>query len=267
MSQDLRPILAGWDFDPEGVQVRMITGEDGSEKLQMRIDLGLIQMELDGRPDGERPQGFESLLDLYQAKARDAVAAGEPFALSPQDCALLMREGIQYYHRYLAAFHLERYDLVARDTARNLELFAFVTRCAARPRDKLEFDRYRPYVQMMHARARASQALLREDFPGALGHIDEGTEAIRQFLTEYHQEDRESECSELQFLLQWRREIEARRPVGPVERLEQQLQVAITLEDYEEAARIRDQIRRLRAGASPPAGDDSPTKHRRLGSP
>src|SRR6516165_9356177 len=107
MSQDLRPILAGWDFDPEGVQVRMITGEDGSEKLQMRIDLGLIQMELDGRPDGERPDGFESLLELYQAKARGAGEAGEPFALETRDCAALMREGIQYYHRYLSAFHLQ----------------------------------------------------------------------------------------------------------------------------------------------------------------
>jgi hypothetical protein len=207
------------------------------------------------------------LLDLYQIRARDAMATGDRFALSPQDCALLMREGIQYYHRYLAAFHLERYDLVARDTARNLELFAFVTRYATRPRDKLEFDRYRPYVQMMHARAQASQALLRDDFQSALGHIDEGTQAIRHFLAEYHQEDRDSECSELQFLLQWRREIEARRPVGPVERLEQQLGVAITLEDYEEAARIRDQIRRLRASESPSAGGGWPTKQRTLGSP
>jgi len=263
MSQDLRPLLAGWDFDPEGVQVRIITGEDGSEQIQMRLDLGLIQMEIHGRPDGERPQGFESLLELYQARARDA---GDRFALSPQDCALLMREGIQYYHRYLAAFHLERYDLVARDTARNLELFAFVTRHASRSRDKLEFDRYRPYVQMMHARALALQALLREDFPAALGEIDAGTAAIRRFLSEYQQEDRESECSELQFLLQWRREIEARRPVGPVERLEQQLAVAITLEAYEEAARIRDQIRRLRASDSPPAGGGWPTRHRTLGS-
>jgi hypothetical protein len=247
MSQDIRPLLAGWDFDPEGVQVRIITGEDGLEKIQMRLDLGLIQMELQGRPDGERPEGFESWLDRYQAKAREARAAGDDFGLSTEDCARLMREGIQFYHRYLAAFHLERYDLVARDTARNLELFAFVVQHASRPRDKLEFDRFRPYVQMMHARAQASQALLRDDFPGAIGHIDAGARAIRGFLTEYQQEDRESECSELQFLLQWRHELEGRLPIGPVERLEQQLEVAISLEHYEEAARLRDQIRRLRA--------------------
>src|SRR5207253_8865574 len=120
-------------------------------------------------------------------------------------------------------------------------------------------DRYRPYVQMMYARAQASQALLQDDFHGALGHIDEGTKAIRHFLSEYHQEDREAECSELQFLLRWRHEIEGRRPVGPLERLEHQLEVAITREDYEEAARIRDQLRRLRASQT--------REHRTLGSP
>ena len=56
MSQDIRPILAGWDFDPDRVQVRIIAGDDGSEKIQMRIDLGLIQMELE-RPARRRAAG------------------------------------------------------------------------------------------------------------------------------------------------------------------------------------------------------------------
>jgi hypothetical protein len=233
--------------------------EDGSEKIQMRIDLGLIQMEMNGRPDGDRPEGFESLLDRYEARAQDAVTAGDRFELDPNDCARLMREGIQYYHRYLAAFQLERYDLVVRDTARNLRLFAFVAQHATRQRDKIEFERYRPYVELMHTRAKASQALVREDFRGALGQIDQGIQAIRRFLIEYHEEDREAECPELRFLLQWRQEIVGQRPVGPLERLEQQLEVSITLEDYEEAARIRDQIRKLRASET--------REHRTLGSP
>src|SRR5437899_1059200 len=79
MSQDIRPLLVGWDFEPERMQVRTISGEDGAEKIQMRIDLGLIQMEINGRPDGERPEGFESLLDVYEARAREAVAAGGQF--------------------------------------------------------------------------------------------------------------------------------------------------------------------------------------------
>ena len=150
MSQDIRPALAGWDFEPERVQVRIISAEDGTEKIQMRIDLGLIQMEIDGRPDGERPQGFESLLELYETGVGESVATGETFSLRAEDCALLMREGIQYYHRYVAAFQLERYDLVEREHARNLRLFAFVARYAARQRDRMEFEQYRPYVQLMY---------------------------------------------------------------------------------------------------------------------
>ena len=259
MSQDVRPILAGWDFDPDRVQVRAIAGDDGSEKIQMRIDLGLMQMEISGRPDGERPHGHESLLEFYEAKAQAAAAAGGQFTLGPDECALLMREGFQYYHRYLSAFHLERFEIVARDTARNLRLFAFVVKHAVRQRDRIEFDRYRPYVEMMHYRALATQALTASDHRAALEHIDDGIKAIRRFLADYGQEDHEGECSELQFLLQWRNDLEHERPIGPLERLEQQLDVSVKLENYEEAARIRDQILRLRAA--------DPRERRSLGSP
>ena len=138
-----------------------------------------------------------------------------------------MREGLQYYHRYLAAFHLQRYDLVGRDTERNLRLFAFVVRHATRQRDKVEFDQYRPYVTMMHTRALALQALNGNDHRAALALIDDGIEAIRSFLRDYDQADREAECAELGFLLRWRREVERDRPTGPVERLEQQLALAV----------------------------------------
>lgn len=244
MSQDLRPVLAGWDFDPDRVQVRVIVGDDGAEKIQMRVDLGVMQMESDGRPDGERPEGYESMLEYYE----NAAASDENFRLGPPECAILMREGLQYYHRYLSAFHLERFDWVARDTARNLRLFAFVVKHAVRQRDRIEFDRYRPYVTMMHHRALASRFLADDNHRAAIEAVDDGIAAIRRFLADYGQEDHEGECGELQFLLQWRQELERERPVGPIERLEQQLEVSVKLENYEEAARIRDQIRRLREG-------------------
>jgi hypothetical protein len=214
-------------------------------------------MELAGRPDGTRPEGCESLLDALDRRARAAEARGEPFGLGPSDCAGLLREGYQYYQRYLAAFHLQRYDLVVRDTERNLRLFAFVVRHASRPRDRLQFDRYRPYVTMMRSRALGHLALGRNDHAAALAAIDEGVEAIRGFLREYGQADGEAECAELGFLLRWRREVESERPVGPVERLEQQLALAVAREDYEEAARLRDQLRRLKGpavGRRPRAG-------------
>ena len=247
MSQDIKHLLDGWDFEPDQLQVRFITGDDGREKIQMRIDLGLIQLELSGRPDGERPEGHESLLEHYEAKAQEAAERGSTFSLGPADCAQLMREGLQYYHRYLSAFHLERYEIVVVDTMRNLRLFAFVGRYAARQRDKLEFDKYRPYVQMMYTRAKASISLKEDDHETALALIDAGIKAIRKFLREYKQEDREQDCPELKALIAWRREVKRERPMEPLERLEHQLELSVVREDYEEAARLRDQIRQLRA--------------------
>lgn len=246
MSQDIARIVADWGFDPERIQVRRIIGDDGTPKIQMRIDLGLLQMELTGRPDGQRPHGFESLLEYYEDRGRSAEDAGKPFSLDAGACAGLMREGLQYYHRYLSAFHLSDYEMVARDTDRNLRLFRFVVEHASRQRDKIEFDQYRPYVTMMRARALALQQLAKSDFDGALDQVDDGISRIREFLREYHQEDRESECMELNILVGLRRELEQERPTGPLERLEHQLELAVALEDYEEAARLRDQIRQLK---------------------
>ncbi|HEV3164285.1 MAG TPA: UvrB/UvrC motif-containing protein [Isosphaeraceae bacterium] len=245
-------MLAGWDFEPDEAQVRLVSGDDGREKLQMRLDLGLLQMELTGRPDGQRPFGHESLLDYYESCARnlgesDASESASPegFSLDSRACASLLREGLQYYHRYVALFHLERYDMVVRDTGRNLRLFSFVVRYASNQRDKLLFDQYRPYVLMMHTRSLGMQALAQRDHRAALDYIDSGIESIRAFLRDYDQADREAECPELAFLLDWRQDVDRARPIGPVERLEQQLSLAISLEHFEEAARLRDQIRRL----------------------
>ena len=105
-------------------------------------------MELTGRPDGDRPLRLRLAARLPRGQGPRGQGAGR-LPLDSDACAALMREGVQYYHRYLAAFHLQRFDLVARDTTRNLRLFAFVVKHAADRRDKVQFDQYRPYVTMM----------------------------------------------------------------------------------------------------------------------
>ena len=63
MSHDITSILSGWDVDPHGMTVRLVTGDDGTEKIQMRLELGVLQMELGGGPDGQMVEGCESWLD------------------------------------------------------------------------------------------------------------------------------------------------------------------------------------------------------------
>jgi len=57
MSLDLNTVLRDWPHENGKIKVRKILGLDGREKLQLRIDLGVLQMELTGRPDGLRPHG------------------------------------------------------------------------------------------------------------------------------------------------------------------------------------------------------------------
>src|SRR5205823_515254 len=100
VSDDISPLLSGWNFDPHSVNVRTIIAEDGSEKIQMRLELGVLQLELSGRPDGQRIEGAESWLDYFQERQKQHDSAhpdDAPFRLEPEDCENLLREGIQYY--------------------------------------------------------------------------------------------------------------------------------------------------------------------------
>ena len=120
MSLDLNDILNGWPHQPGGLQVRRIEGTDGKPKIQLRLDLGVLQFELSGRPDGTEPYGLESLLDFHQQRAKEAEDAGEKFELTAEEVGDLQGEGIQYYHRYVALFQIADWLGVARDTRRNL---------------------------------------------------------------------------------------------------------------------------------------------------
>ena len=51
-------------------------------------------------------------------------------------------------------------------------------------------------------------------------------------------------------LREWLNQVQNRRPLSEKERLERDLAEAIRLEDYERAARVRDQIRKMQASGS-----------------
>src|ERR1043166_2743122 len=67
LSKDISSVLKGWEYEPGTINVRKVAGLDGHTKLQMRLDLGLLQMEMTGRPDGVRPHGHESLLEYFES--------------------------------------------------------------------------------------------------------------------------------------------------------------------------------------------------------
>src|SRR3989475_1110790 len=180
MSLDLNSILKDWPHENGTIKVRKIIGLDGREKLQLRIDLGVLQMEMTGRPDGQRPHNCESLLAYHQSRAVRADEQAEDYELSPEQCTELQQEGIQYYHRYLSLFQINDFHGVVRDTQRNLELFDFVDTHTERDELSWTLQQFRPYVLMMNTRAKASIFLGQGKFPEAIAEIRRGRDAIAE---------------------------------------------------------------------------------------
>ncbi len=250
MNLDLNNLLEGWPHEPGQIRVRKVLGNDGREKLQLRIDLGLIQMELNGRPDGHRPHGSESLLEWHKERAEAAEAKGDSFTLSPEDCAELQHEGIQYYHRYISFFQIEDYPGVIRDTQRNLELLNFVVKYAEREELAWQIEQFRAYLIMMNTRAKASIELDRNDYTAAIRQIERGRDKILEALQEQERPEGSQNSGEIQFLEQWLEELRNKRPLSKLEMLQQEMDRAIAAEAYERAAELRDAIKAERDTAS-----------------
>lgn len=243
MSLDLNDLLRDWPHEPGQIKVRKIEGTDGREKIQLRIDLGLIQMEMFGRPDGQRPHGCESLLAYHSARAREKKDASEPYTIDAEECSELQQEGIQYYHRYIALFQLNDFPAVIRDTQRNLDLFNFV--CAQAEREELAtpFEQFRPYVIMMNTRAKASIELEREDYVSAVRQIERGREKIVDVFSERNTPEMVTTSPEIAFLDEWVEEVRAKRPLTKIELMQREMDAAIAAESYERAAELRDAIK------------------------
>lgn len=245
MKRDLGPFVTGWNFDPSDICARKIQGLDGREKLQVRLDLGLLQMELKGRPDGMCPHGYSSLLDYYldQLEAeRDRLDTDDQFVLDADACGELGQEGLLFYHRYVCLMRLGDFDAVVRDTTHNLALLDLVRAYAEDVDDRQSFEHYHPYVLMIHTRARSEVCLKEGDYAGALKQIDEGLEKIRALVA--NSDDVEAD-EELEALTAWAEEIDRERPISLQQKLARELKKAIAEERYEQAARLRDKLKSL----------------------
>ena len=246
-SKDILPLLKGWDYESGTINVRKITGLDGKPKLQMRLDLGLLQMELTGRPDGHRPHGFESLLEyhesqLHEHQERNGTELG--FHLTSGQCQGLREEAVMYYHRYLSLFVLEDFNGVVRDTDRNLRVLDLCGKYATSKEDQLVLEQYRPYITMMNARARASILVKAKRHREALAAVQSGLGQIRKFFERFGQDEAYDESNEVKVLKKFARDIRRKLPVDPMQKLKTQLDKAVKTENYEEAARIRDEMKR-----------------------
>lgn len=241
--QDLDSLLGDWSYSHGEVTARRAHGSDGRPVLQLRIDLGVLQMEVTDRPDGSRPEGCETYLEALRVESS---VAGDDFELDDERCAEVDREFVQYYHRRVAWLALREFDKVVADADHTLALMDFSSAHAPSDEWVEEHEQYRPFVLFHRTQAAALGELQRTDPEGAVLAIDQGLRDLQEAMADLSAifEDELADEEGFDFnerLAELRNSILLEYDLE--ESLAEQLADAIAREQYELAAEIRDRIR------------------------
>ncbi len=260
---DLSIITRDWSYDEdeECQNVRKITGVDGRMKIQLRIRCGVVQWEVKGRPDGQKPHGFPSFLD-YCAALLARQAPGRDASQQPADrlnadlVHELVEELFDYYRRSRALLHLADYRSALDDVLHNLEILRMIREACPDETTVFNYDRYRPSLTADRARAEMLLHLKAGDPRRALDTLTTGICDVEAFYAEYELADGLAESPERQMLVDLRRSLRAKHnvPLNDQELLQSlkaEQEIAIGRENYEMAARLRDKINLLLQKTAP----------------
>ncbi|MEM9367181.1 MAG: UvrB/UvrC motif-containing protein [Planctomycetota bacterium] len=227
--------LSEWDFDPQSLNVRMIKGHDGRDLLQMRVDMGILQLEVSGRPDKASVHGFESCVEWLQLRKDN-----EP--LDEAGCADVDREFMQFYHRRICWLHLQYYHRAVMDADHTLRLMDLSSETSPDEEWTASHEQYRPFVLFHRTQAQALGYLEDEAPEDAISAINEGLETMRSFFAKHEAEEHFEEDDLVQRLTEMRESMRSQYDVGKT--LHEQLAAAVEEEQYELAARLRDELTR-----------------------
>jgi len=234
--QSIDQILREWPYDPGTVNVRLVRTDVDREVIQMRIDMGLLQLETTGRPDGDRPGGYETYFDYLVSQTFH----DEDFELSERHCQEVDREFVQFYHRRICWLTLRRYARAMADAEHTLNLMDF---CAEHSPDEewtMSHEQYRPFVLFHRIQASALDQLDHQSAEAAVHTINVGLEELRDLFAQHEVEEMFDESELAVRLSELREALRDRYQVGRT--LQEQLEDAVAREQYELAAQLRDEL-------------------------
>ncbi len=238
---DIDRILLGWSHRPGSVSARLVKAADGREVLQMRVEMGLLQMETSKRPDGEHPSGMDTFLEYL---VNSALYEGRKFDLTEEDCMEVDREFLQFHHRRICWLALRKFRLAVYDADHTLMLMDF---CAAHSSDDewiVSHEQYRPFVLFQRSQA-AALAELEEFGPeSAVEEINKGLTQLQTLFEDMQIDgpfEEDDMVAQLMELKNW-----IRREYNLGSTLSEQLAEAVAREQYERAASLRDEIAKQR---------------------
>lgn len=238
MALEIDEVLHDWDYEPGDVIVRRVEAADGRTVLQLRQDLGVLQMELEGRPDGKRPHGFDSYFDYLRHLADEH--PGEPFFLDEQQCKEADREFLQYYHRRVCWLALKEYRRAIEDADHNLAFMDFVKQHAPSEQFALAHEQYRCFVVYHRTQAAVHLALQNDQPEKALDALGDAVDYIERFFDEHGLKDHLDEDLFVRQLRELDQQVRRRYRVKST--LRERLEQAVANEQYELAARLRDEL-------------------------
>lgn len=237
--QDIDRLLKDWAYQPGEVSARLVRASDGREVLQMRVEMGILQLEVDNRPDGMHPEGSDTYFDYLLAQA---VEEGEGFELNQDQCAAADREFLQFYHRRICWLALREFRRAVNDADHSLAFMDFVRAHSPDEEWTLSHEQYRPFV-LFHRTQAATLATLEESGPeAALQELGRGLQRFRDLFAEYDAEDQFDDDELVQRLVELKDTLRRQYDLQPT--LAEQLAEAVAAEEYELAAKLRDELSR-----------------------
>ena len=237
--EHLDGLLRDWSYEPDTLSVRIVQGADGRDVLQMRIDMGILQLEIGGRPDGTRPHGCET---YYDHLLQIAMPAGADFSLTEEHCDEVDREFVQFYHRRICWLRLQNYQQAVSDADHTLALMDFCKRHSPDDQWTLSHEQYRPFVMFHRTQAAALAALDQAGAEAAVHEVNRGLDALHDVFEEYEASDQFPDDELVKRLMDLRETLRREYRVGKT--LHEQLAEAVAAEQYELAARLRDELAR-----------------------
>jgi len=238
---DIDRVLQEWPYQPGEISARLVRAADGREVVQMRVEMGLLQLETDGRPDGTRPSGSKTYFDYLQ---RISAKSREPFELTSEQCAEADREFMQFYHRRVCWLALREFRRAANDADHTLAFMDFVRDHSPNDEYRLAHEQYRGFVLFHRTQAAAALAVEGDDPEAAIDAILDGLKRMRVFFAEHDLAEQMEDDGMVQQLHKLEKSL--RDLHGIQETLQEQLERAVANEEYEVAARLRDALRKRR---------------------
>jgi len=237
--QDIDRLLRQWAYEPGEVSARLVRASDDREVLQMRVEMGILQLEVERRPDGQRPGGADTYFDYLLGLATHE---GEDFELTAEQCTAADREFLQFYHRRICWLALREFRRAARDADHSLAFMDFVRAHSPNEEWTLSHEQYRPFV-LFHRTQAAALATLEESTPeAAVAELNRGIERFRDLFVQYEAEDQFEEDELVVRLVELKDTLREQYNIKPT--LSEQLAAAVAREEYELAAKIRDELAR-----------------------